>query len=76
MVKGENMKEEPSLYYHKGYWSHEEAAFIDEIEHYVTRVAAIPTRYSARVTERIQRDDPLALSAALNMAAGTEGLGE
>ena len=51
-------------------------AIVDEIERYDARVVSIPTRYFARVTERIQHNDPLALSAALNMAAGTEGLGE
>ena len=33
-------------------------------------------RYKRRVTDRMLANSPLALSAALNLAAGTEGLGE
>ena len=50
--------------------------FHDEIEHYVARVAAIPTVYAHRVTCRMEANDPLALSAALNMASGAGGIGE
>ena len=46
----------------------------DEIEHYVARVAAIPTVYAHRVTRRMEANDPLALSAAMNLAAGGEGI--